>query len=220
MKTKDLSRLSVDGVLCISLKDRKDRRLLLLETMKRSGLDIEFVLVDPDRENPARGCFNSHLKCAEIALQRNYSNVLILEDDALQYFFSKQTVRNINRFISTENFSILHLGYTMGKIWLTWNFSIARGRVTALHAYILSKRGCSEFVKLEYRSEPIDRVVRAQIKQHCVFPMMFGQQPAHLVSSDIEDIAPNDDSFWRNNWYRHVWSAVKNFYMTVLGVNR
>ncbi|MDT8906967.1 glycosyltransferase family 25 protein [Pseudomonas sp. CCNWLW56] len=120
MKTKDLSRLSVDGVLCISLKDRKDRRLLLLETMKRSGLDIEFVLVDPDRENPARGCFNSHLKCAEIALQRNYSNVLILEDDALQYFFSKQTVRNINRFISTEKFfhspSRLHDGENMAHL--------------------------------------------------------------------------------------------------------
>lgn len=219
MKTKDLSRLAVDGVLCISLKDRQDRRALLLEAMKNSGLSIEFILVDPDKENPARGCFESHVKCATIALQRNYSSVLILEDDALPYTFSANKVQKINNFITAEDFSILHLGYTMGKIWLTWNLSIARGRVTALHAYVLSRRGCLEFSKLEYRSEPIDRAVRASIKQHCVFPMMFGQQPARLASSNIEAIAPNDDIFWKNNWNRHIRSAVKNLYMTLFRVS-
>lgn len=219
MEIKDLSRLSVDGVLCISLRDRQDRRALLLESMKNSGLNIEFVLVDADRENPAKGCFDSHLKCANIALQRNYSRVLILEDDALQYTFSARKIDKINSFMASEKFSILHLGYTMGKIWLTWNFSIARGRVTALHAYILSRQGCVEVSQLEYRSEPVDRAVRAQIKQHCVFPMMFAQQPAQLTSSDIETTAPNDDFFWKTNWNRHLWSAVKNLYMTFFRIN-
>lgn len=197
MKTRDLSKLSIDGVLCISLKDRQDRRDLLLQTMRKSGLDIEFVLVDPDREDPVRGCFESHLKCANIALQRNYSRVLIFEDDALPYDFHPRVINRINSFIASRDFSILHLGYTMGKIWLTWNMSIARGRATALHAYVLSRHGCEEFSRLEYHSEPIDRVVRKTIKQHFVFPMLFGQQPARLTSSDIENIACNDDEFWK-----------------------
>lgn len=219
MKIRDLSKLSVDGVLCISLKERQDRRDLLLRTMDNTGLDIEFVLVDADREDPVRGCFESHLKCANIALQRKYSRVLILEDDALQYAFCQSTINNINHFITSKKFSILHLGYTMGKIWLTWNLSIARGRVTALHAYVLSKHGCEEFSKLKYNSEPIDRVVRKKIKQHCVFPMLFGQQPAHLTSSDIESVACNDDEFWKRNWKKHIKSVIKNFYMTVFRVN-
>lgn len=219
MKTRDLSKLSVDAVLCISLKDRKDRRDLLLKSIKNSGLTVEFVLVDADRENPVRGCFDSHVKCANLALQRNYARVLILEDDALQYDFSPNAINHINKFITTKDFSILHLGYTMGKIWLTWDWFIARGRVTALHAYILSRRGCEEFSKLEYDSEPVDRAVRKQIKQHCVFPMMFGQQPAHLTSSDVESVACNDDAFWRKNWNRHIKSAAKNLYMTLFRIN-
>ncbi|WP_420235139.1 hypothetical protein ACN079_13640 [Pseudomonas sp. ABY48] len=219
MKTKDLSKLAVDGVLCISLRERQDRRDLLIKSMKNSGLDIEFVLVDADRENPVRGCFESHVKCANIALQRNYTRVLILEDDAIQYAFAPSTVNHINKFITSKDFAILYMGYTMGKIWLTWHRFIARGRVTALHAYILSRRGCEEFSRLEFKSEPVDRAVRQQIKQHCVFPMMFGQQPAHLTSSDIESVACNDDEFWRRNWNRHIKSAAKNLYLTVFRRN-
>lgn len=219
MKNRDLSKLSVDAVLCISLKDRQDRRDLLIKSLKSSGLEIEFVLVDADRENPVRGCFNSHVMCANIALQRNYERVMILEDDALQYSFHPSAVSHINKFMTSKNFSILHLGYTMGKIWLTWNLFIARGRVTALHAYILSRQGCEEFSRLEYHSEPVDRAVRKQIKQHCVFPMMFGQQPAHLTSSDIESVACNDDAFWKKNWNRHIKSAAKNLYMALFRIN-
>ncbi|MCP1454525.1 hypothetical protein [Pseudomonas kilonensis] len=215
MKTKDLSKLAVDGVLCISLRERQDRRDLLIKSMKNSGLDIEFVLVEADRENPVRGCFESHVKCANLALQRNYTRVLILEDDALQYAFAPSAVNHINKFITSTDFATLYMGYTMGKIWLTWHRIIARRRVTALHAYILSRRGREEFSRLEFKSEPVDRAVRQQIKQHYVLPMMFGQQSALLTSSDIESVVCNDDEFWRRNWNRRIKSTAKNLYMTV-----
>lgn len=117
MKTKDLSKLAVDGVLCISLRERQDRRDLLIKSMKNSGLDIEFVLVDADRENPVRGCFESHVKCANLALQRNYTRVLILEDDALQYAFAPSAVNHINKFITSTNSS--HRKTSPFSIWVT-----------------------------------------------------------------------------------------------------
>lgn len=45
MKTKELNRRAVDGVLCISLKDRQDRRDLITKEFEDSGVTIEFMLV-------------------------------------------------------------------------------------------------------------------------------------------------------------------------------
>ena len=45
------------------------------------GVSTYNSLVDKDEEDPQRGCFNSHKKCAKLALARNYNRVLVLEDD-------------------------------------------------------------------------------------------------------------------------------------------
>nr|WP_314560163.1 glycosyltransferase family 25 protein [uncultured Pseudomonas sp.] len=132
------SCISVDGVLCISLRNRQDRRDLIAKEFSGSGLHIEFLLVDSDKENPERGCFDSHMKCASIAISRNYRNVLILEDDATFVGVSAKQLININRFLKKKNPEIFYLGATLGKLWLTWSGNIARYRTKGTFAYILS----------------------------------------------------------------------------------
>lgn len=62
--------LNVDGVFCISIKEREDRRELLRKEFLSLENKIEFILVERDHENGECGCFNSHLMCAQIALER------------------------------------------------------------------------------------------------------------------------------------------------------
>ena len=77
-----MSQLQIDGVFCISRRGRTDRRELLVREFEGSGLNIEFLIVARDNESPERGCFDSHIKCARMALERNYRRILVLEDDA------------------------------------------------------------------------------------------------------------------------------------------
>ena len=119
-------KLAVDAVLCISTKDRIDRREHLEAQFKNSGLNIEYILVDRDEADGQRGCFKSHQLCAAVALERNYKNVLILEDDITLEYVNLTAVKRINKFLDKRNPEVFYLGATLGKVWLTWDFSIAR----------------------------------------------------------------------------------------------
>ncbi|CAI8793239.1 hypothetical protein EMIT0194P_10053 [Pseudomonas serbica] len=56
---------------------------------------------------------------------------------------------------------------------------------------------------------------KRQIKQHCVFPMLFRQHAAAVTGSDIEVFAMNEDEWWERNWKKHKRSVWKNLWRTV-----
>ena len=109
---------NIDHTICISLKEREDRRILLTSQLKKLNLNIEYLLADKDKENPVRGCFNSHQACAKIALERNYKNILILEDDVtFDENISPKKLINADRFIKKYKPDIFYLGsYTWGYV--------------------------------------------------------------------------------------------------------
>lgn len=201
--------LSVDAVLCISLNHRCDRRTLLLEEFAKSFQNkIEFILIDKDAENPERGCYNSHKKCAQIILDRGYKNALILEDDATFTPLSINKLKNINRFIEKENPDIFFLGGIVCKLWLTWQKNIALCELICAHAYILSCSACHKFVAFEYEGEPVDHFYnRLFTHRYCCIPLISDQQPDSLVGSDIENFREKKtdpsilktEVFWENN---------------------
>src|SRR5690554_2401340 len=110
---------AVDGVLCISLGEREDRRMLLREQCARIHLEVEFLLVKRDSEDPQRGCFHSHQRCAELMLERGWQRVLILEDDILFYEFSASQIVHINAYLERFNPPVFYLGLMLGKLWPT-----------------------------------------------------------------------------------------------------
>lgn len=206
----------VDWAYCISLDRRADRRQLFEETVaKRISNRIE-VFIARRHDNPVQGCYESHQALARLALLEGWRRVLIFEDDAKPYEISEAQVRWINRFIRESDFQILHLGYTMGRTWLTWFPFIARGKVVALHAYILSRKGCQILADAPYNGAPVDVFIKRQMKQHCVFPMLFRQHAAKDTGSDILEVATNGDAWWERNWKKHRRSLIKNLWRTVL----
>lgn len=208
----------VDRVFCISLRAREDRRTLFRRTVAtRIANPIEFLLVERCGD-PVQGCYESHQALAKRAIAENWQRILIFEDDALPYEFCATKIRWVNRFIRTKKFQSLHLGYTMGRTWLTWFPFIARGRVVALHAYIISREACQILAETPYGATPVDVLFKQRLKQHCVFPMLFRQHAATVTGSDIEAIAMNEDEWWERNWRKHRRSVLKNIWRTILRI--
>lgn len=220
-KSKDLSKLDIDGVFCISLRERTDRRELIKKEFDGSGLHIEFLIMERDNENPERGCFDSHVKCASLAIERNYQRVLILEDDATLIKFESVQVQQINSFMSRRDPEQFYLGANLGKVWLTWNKGVARVRAKGTHAYILSRMGCQHLLShAPYSGTAIDKVYSKHFKAYMSFPMLSQQQPEEVVTSDVlaarsTDGTFPDAQFWKNNWRRQYTQAFKNIGKTL-----
>jgi glycosyl transferase, family 25 len=208
----------VDHAYCISLTERADRRWLFRQTVESLITNrIEFHLTERCSD-PVRGCYESHQALARKALAEGWDRILIFEDDAQPYDLHKVQIRWVNRFVREQPFQALHLGYSMGRTWMTWFPFIARGKVVALHAYILSREGCQILADAPYCGVPVDVVFKRRIKQHCVFPMLFRQHAAVVTGSDIEKVGINEDEWWARNWKRHKRSVLKNLWRTVLRV--
>ena len=206
----------VDAAYCISLEARSDRRQLFRDSIgKRIGNQVIFHVVQK-ADDPKRGCYESHQQIAQMALDQGLERVLIFEDDVKPYDFNVTKIRWINRFMRTRRFEALHLGYSMGRTWLTWFPFIARGRVVALHAYVLSREGCRILAETPYDGTPVDVMFKHRIRQHCVFPMMFRQHAAAVAGSDLEDVVKNEDDWWERNWRKHWRSSLKNLWRTAL----
>lgn len=196
-------RLDVDAVLCISTKDRVDRRAHLEEQFKNSGLSIEYVIVERDHDDGQRGCFASHQLCASIALERNCKNVLILEDDITLEYLTLRKINKINWFLNNKNPEIFYLGATLGKLWLIWSGSIARIRSQGAFAYILPRESCERVVALKYEGKGIDNYYSKMFKGYSVFPLMIGHQTEEVLPSNIRatrgDYYYSESSRRRNN---------------------
>lgn len=179
--------LAVDKTLCISIRERNDRREILMEETRGLGLDIEFVLTEKDSENPERGCFLAHRQCAEIALSRGYQRILILEDDARreENGCTPKTIRTTNLFLEKQNPEIFYLGYILGKVWLTKKWRILGCSVYGGHAYILSRIGCEKLSKTDYTGEPIDVFYKKTFTGNAILPPLFSQWPCSKFESDI-----------------------------------
>jgi glycosyl transferase family 25 len=221
-KKKDMSQLQIDGVFCISLRGRTDRRALLTREFEGSGLNIEFLIVDRDNESPERGCFDSHIKCAKMALERNYRRILVLEDDATLVAFKPDQLRQMNAFMNRQDPGLFYLGANLGKVWLTWHRGIARVRAKGTHAYILSSNACEQLLAhAPYTGIAIDKIYSKHFKAYMAFPMLSQQQPEEVVASDVLAARSSDGTFpdaayWRDNWRRQYVQVFKNLGKTVL----
>lgn len=206
----------VDAVYCISLDTRGDRRELFRQGIASQMKNPVIFHVVERASDPRQGCYESHQQLARLALDKGFARILVFEDDAQAYPLKPAQVDWINRFLRRQPFQALHLGYSMGKTWLTWFPFIARGRVVALHAYVLSREGCQILADTPYAGMPVDVLFKKRIRQHCVFPMMYRQLPAEVAGSDLETVVRNEDEWWARNWRKHWLSPLKNLWRTAL----
>ena len=75
----------IDGVIYINLENREDRKKLILDEMELMKIPEDKInkvsgIYIP--KNGHKGCVQAHLLALRIAKMNNWSNTLILEDDA------------------------------------------------------------------------------------------------------------------------------------------
>lgn len=76
----------VDGIIYINLDHRTDRKNLIESELHRIGVPNEKVYrlsAIYDRFNGTRGCLLSHIQALNLAIDKGWEKVLILEDDVL-----------------------------------------------------------------------------------------------------------------------------------------
>ena len=88
-------------ILYINLDKRTDRKDEMERILKDTNYERVSAIEDPDGYI---GCAKSHVKCIEIARQRKYQRVIILEDD---FMFSKDN--NFKSILLPETFDIFLL---------------------------------------------------------------------------------------------------------------
>lgn len=178
-----LHELDIDGVLCISLEHRSDRRERLIQEFRDSGLEIEFYIINAASIAGATE-LQAHQACAALALKRGYRRVILLEDSASFEGATSRQVRQINDFMDSDYPELFYLGANLGELWLTWHACIARCVGKSSHAYILNRAGCRKLVRLEFSGMDLHRLFAQQFKAYSVFPMISQQHATDPVSID------------------------------------
>ncbi len=95
---------SFDGTIYINLQHRTDRKLLILDQLKRQNVSTEKIhRIDAvfDPLNGHRGCALSHIKALDYAIEKRWKNVLILEDDCTFTREEEKSREILSKFRST-----------------------------------------------------------------------------------------------------------------------
>lgn len=114
----------VDAIYVINLPTRADRRAEMDEQLAKIGLSLEtppVVLFDAVRPDDAggfpslgaRGCFMSHLGVLQDAAAKNFSQILILEDDANLTPAFARAGDDVAAFLAAEPWGLVYFGHSL-----------------------------------------------------------------------------------------------------------
>lgn len=95
-----------DGIVYINLDKRTDRKKEIEKELEKISIDphkIFRISANDDELNGVRGCAYSHLQALELALQKRWKNILVLEDDCLFIEDQKKIDSYINSFFHHFN---------------------------------------------------------------------------------------------------------------------
>jgi len=103
----------LDKIFYINLDTRKDRREKIEHELDSYNLEYERFNAIKNKFG-ALGCYQSHLTILKLAKERNYKNVLILEDD-FTFVVDKDEFKNSISKLQNVNFDICMISYNMLK---------------------------------------------------------------------------------------------------------
>lgn len=115
--------------LVIHNKDECKRKENILNECKKVSLNPIFIDAVMIKNNPVKGCLQSHLKCIQYAKKMNYDKVLILEDDVI---FNDKLPSKI-----PNNFDIFYLGYNATSGYRYKSSLLKFNGVFCAHSYIV-----------------------------------------------------------------------------------
>lgn len=204
----------VDQIYIINLDKDINRMKILDKKMKKlnlnykriAGIDGKKVYKKYNKNNLTTGelgCLLSHIYILEDAINNNYENILIFEDDVIFHKnFLNKFYKNYKYLIQNEKkFDIIYLGASQKHNWnnviIKKKYMIAN-RLDGTFAMIINK---NIFNKILYQAKtlkyPIDSVLYYFIQNHsrayCFLP--------YLVTVDINNISNTTPNFKLKNYY-------------------
>lgn len=104
----------IDKIIYINLNKRTDRREQIENELNNFKLSYERFEAISTPDFGAYGCGLSHLAVLKIAKERNYKNILILEDD-FQFLVSKEIFEeNLKTFFESNiDYNVCMLSYNL-----------------------------------------------------------------------------------------------------------
>jgi hypothetical protein len=107
---------NIDKIFIITLDTSIERQNNIKQRfpeLLQSSL-FEWFITKRDTENPERGCWNSHKTVINIAKQRNYSRIIVMEDDAdllVSWNFFCDFINKIDYDSLDNSWTTISLGY-------------------------------------------------------------------------------------------------------------
>jgi len=103
----------------INLEKRKSRAKAVLKELEKLGITNYERFNACENENGALGCSLSHIKCLELAIERNYDKVIIIEDD-IEFLNPELFIKQSTKFLNSNlEWDVFLLG---GNNTLPFNF--------------------------------------------------------------------------------------------------
>ncbi len=104
----------IDKIFYINMEKRKDRRELIEDELNKFNLDYERFDAIETAEFGIYGCGLSHLSVLKLAKERNYKNVLILEDDFTFSVTKEEFENELTKFFEQNlEYDVCMLSYNL-----------------------------------------------------------------------------------------------------------
>ncbi len=151
----DFIPIQWDNIFIINLPRRSDRKEQMIKKLSDANItNYEFIEafdgLNPDVNNkfiqlknkknlqivtPGHfACLLSHIKAIKLAKSRNYSNIMILEDDV---FFYDNFINKISQILMPK-FDMVYLGGIISKKKLFFNGWAKHNKIMGAYAYLLN----------------------------------------------------------------------------------
>ncbi len=176
-----------DKIYCISIDERKDRRVSARLQFCKVGLGdrVEFLIVRKHPVNREQGIYESHISCMKKGLEAGARMMLIFEDDVVFDRYNRHTLSNCIDFLAThQEWKIFFLGCLVSNSQQTENDSALKVKYRSLaHAYIIRRRIAETMIDLPWRNVPYDVLLKSLADES------YAAYPAFAFQSD----APTDN---------------------------
>ena len=107
---------NIDKIIYINLNKRKDRRNEIEQELNNFSLEYERFEAIETPSHGIIGCGKSHLSVLKLAKEKNYKNVLILEDDFMFLVSKEEFEENLSNFFSLNlDWDVCMLSYNLIK---------------------------------------------------------------------------------------------------------
>lgn len=148
---------NINRIFYINLEHRKDRKEQIEHELEIMSLNQNSERFEAINKKPGIvGCGYSHLAVLKLAKERNYENVLILEDD-FHFLVTKEELEfELSRFFeSVKEFDVCMLAYNVNE-WQNTEFPFLKKalNVQTASAYIVHKRFYDSLIQLYEEAIP------------------------------------------------------------------